>query len=613
MEVTGRRSQKSSVKCNTDIPLRDQEVTGRRSLKSSVKSDTDIKLCELEMTRSGSQTSSVKRYTDISLCQICECDGTEVYAHCYCKTCHKHLCTSCLQYHQCLQRNNRHVIKNKENQISNKVHDEGSFKFCDIHETEIVKLYCQRHNSVGCEQCMNLYHKKYLGCMVQPIADVSRNYDNSRELAKIKEELNNLMSEIISSRHEVLSSLNDAEKLKETQVDKVKTFHAELKQYINASEEEILQKVEQIHANDVKYQTELCNQCETIATEINKYQEQLDQSSVEAHNLFATAKLAHKKLCSFRDSIEDVVVSKTKISTYKFVPSSDLPTIKEKLGPLGTLDIDNKDSEECDFSKSELVGKVNVQMEVEDDCCITGMVMISGDEILLADNANSSLKIYNINENMVTSMCKSFAKPFDVTTITFETAAATLPTVGEILFLNTKNGLTLDRTLRVRKNCRGIDHSNGLLAVTFTSPPTVQVLNLNGKILHQIQDTETFQLPGSVVFTNDSTCLLVSDFGKNTVYKLEINDNLTVHSEFKNLNRPSGLVLAKSNTAIVCCTGDNERLSMINIREKDVQFLNTNHVQKPVSITISKGHDYMYICENKGAVDSNYIIVYHLE
>lgn len=568
------------------------EVEGRRSLNSRVQNNQDF-----------------------SLCLICQSNGTNIHSHGYCKTCEIHLCTSCLNIHQSKEQNRTHMIKYQG--CLNKDPDGGYSNYCDEHKTEIMSLYCQRHDFVGCLKCMNFSHKT---CLVQQIADMSRNYGNSREFHMIKEEMDNLMVEVVYSKQEIVSSLNTAQKMKEKQTEKVKTFHADLKTYLKVAEAEILQEVEQMYTKDVNHHKQLYDKCETMETEINKYREQLDHHSLESDHLFASVKQAKKNLRDFQESAETMTVT-TKLNTYEFQPSSDLLALKEGLAPLGTLHVQiqetsNEDSEnihlECK-SKTEFVDKINVKYDMEGDCWITGMAMISEDEILLADNANSSLKILDIKECKVTSMCKTSEKPLDVAVIKSGTAAATLPGKGEILLMNTRNGLTQDNALKVRKNCRGIDHQNGLLAVTFISPPAVQILNLEGEILHSIYDSQMFRHPCSVVFTNDNNGLFVSDFMNNTVYKLKIMKHRIVRTKYEDLNRPSGLAVTKSNKVMICCTGYNGQISVINAAGgKQIHALYTEHVHKPVSVVISEGQNYICISENKGAVDTDFIKVYHL-
>jgi hypothetical protein len=56
-------------------------------------------------------------------------------------------------------------------------------ELCDVQKNEIVKCYCQDHDSVGCWDCMVLEHTS---CEVQLVSDVSCNYDNGDELVRIK-------------------------------------------------------------------------------------------------------------------------------------------------------------------------------------------------------------------------------------------------------------------------------------------------------------------------------------------------------------------------------------------------------------------------------------------
>ncbi|XP_060590478.1 E3 ubiquitin-protein ligase TRIM33-like [Ruditapes philippinarum] len=118
------------------------------------------------------------------LCQPCECDGDTIEAEAFCETCNEFICSPCLKVHRKLAVSKNHVIKSKDEMpISREKQKDPCTELCSVHHTEIIKFYCEDHNSVGCGDCMVLSHKT---CSVKLVSDVSDNYDTCEELVQIK-------------------------------------------------------------------------------------------------------------------------------------------------------------------------------------------------------------------------------------------------------------------------------------------------------------------------------------------------------------------------------------------------------------------------------------------
>jgi hypothetical protein len=83
-------------------------------------------------------------------------------------------------------------------------------ELCDVHKNEIVKFYCQKHNSVGCGKCMIHEHNS---CKIQLVLDVSRDYDDSDEFVRIKHRIDHLKKYLNSCKQEIKFSLIAADEI----------------------------------------------------------------------------------------------------------------------------------------------------------------------------------------------------------------------------------------------------------------------------------------------------------------------------------------------------------------------------------------------------------------
>ncbi|XP_060573182.1 transcription intermediary factor 1-beta-like [Ruditapes philippinarum] len=418
----------------------------------------------------------------IRSCQPCKGDGDIVQAEGYCENCNEFICSSCIKAHRKLAGTKNHVIKSKDEMLTVlSSQSDPCTELCDVHKTEIVKIYCQDHNSVGCGDCTVLEHTS---CKVQLVSDVSCNYDNGDELVQLKHSIDHLMKNLDSCKQEIKCSLVTADEIKITILKEIKTFRKEMNNYLDRVEIDLIQEVEKISASDIAKQQKLQGRCEALNDEIEQFQNKQEQCKDNINNLFVTSKQILKKLRRCYE-INREISSKSQINTLKYTPAKELKDVKMHNICLGNLDRQvKKFSGRCTKriidNETRFVRKIDVHTNAKKDCYISGMSIMSETEILFADSYNVSLKVLNHKEGKITSTLKTSSRPADVTTINSSSAATTLPAEGKIMLINTQNGLSVSNSLRVKHGCYGIDHHNGIMAVTFVGfCPAVQVIDMD--------------------------------------------------------------------------------------------------------------------------------------
>ncbi|XP_045160842.2 protein wech-like [Mercenaria mercenaria] len=546
------------------------------------------------------ETSRNDRDHGGQLCQPCRGEGDEVPAEGYCENCNEYFCSSCLKVHRKMAVTKNHVIKSKDEMPTSPVKTDPCVQPCDIHKSETVKYYCHQHDSVGCGDCMVIDHKT---CKVELVSHVSGNYGNSGEIKMIKESIEEIERRINLVRQEMKGNLKTAADMKAKIVDEIRHFRKELNAYLDQTEAELLSEVEQLNANDVDVQKDLLKECDSIESEVKVFQEKIDQHEDKINQLFVTVKLAKKRLETYQESVKSLSSVK-RINSYSFEPSEDLKALQVSQSPFGALSVATKT---CTVKKKKTIAdmkahflrELNVRAENESKCLITGMAIISSGEILLADFSSKSLKVLNIQENKIVSryMYSPPVAPWDVTIINADESALTLPVVGKILFMNTTEGLSESHTLDVKPWCKGIDYHNGKIAVSYTSyPAVVEVLNMEGEILHHSDfPTNRSYFPGYLCFSKDGKSIFVSDETHNTVQEHSAEGQLKTKIA-ENLKGPSGLVVTRDGT-IVVCDHDGDTLSMIVPTTRKVIPLFVKHVNKPRSVLICEESNQMYISE----------------
>ncbi|XP_060559776.1 uncharacterized protein LOC132719861 [Ruditapes philippinarum] len=548
-----------------------------------------------------------------SSCQSCQCDGDTVQAEGYCVNCNEFLCSSCINAHEKLASTKNHVIKSKNVMPKFQIKSDQCTELCDIHDNELVQFYCLEHDRVGCRECILLHHTS---CEIQLVSYESCNFNNSDDLLLIKHRLDHLKKNIFSCKGEINSSLKTADKRRTAVVEEIKQFRKEIDNYLDKMEAELIQKVDEVNDRDVYSQGKLQDQCEALLDEIEDYQSKLDQCKNNMSNLFVISKRVQERLQIYQ-KLNEEISSKSHINTVKFSASEDINALKLNNTCLGHLETQlEKFSGKCKetiFDKrKQFVQKFNVQAKDENDCYITGMTLISDSEILCADNENESLKVLNHREGKITTILKTTTCPRDVTTINSSSAATTLPSEGRILFLNTKVGLTESHSLNVRQGCYGIDHRNGIMAVSFVEPPAVQVINMEGDILHEVRDTGILEFPQFICLNTNNESIFVSDSDNNALYEFTVNKQLKAVNK-TDMGPPFGITVTNCGSVFVCYPFKSEMIGVIVPGTTQITHFHIRDALEPTSIIVSEEEQRVFISESNYSEDCNFIKVIDLK
>ncbi|XP_060597801.1 transcription intermediary factor 1-beta-like [Ruditapes philippinarum] len=280
--------------------------------------------------------SGRKRSLDaILFCQPCKGDDDTVQAEGYCEDCNEFICSSCIKAHRKLAVTKFHVIKFKGEMPSFlTARNDACTELCDYHKNEIVKFYCNEHNSVGCRDCMVL---KHTSCKIQLVSDVSRKCNVSDELVYTKYRIDHLKKSLASCKEEIKCSLQTADEIKAIAIKDIKQFCKDMDTYLDNVEETLMQEVEMVNDCDVRTQKKLHDQCDEINDEIVILQSKLEQCKDNINNLFVTSKLVQEKLQKCHEINKDIS-SKSQIHTFKFTPSEEMNALKIDNKSIGHLD-----------------------------------------------------------------------------------------------------------------------------------------------------------------------------------------------------------------------------------------------------------------------------------
>ncbi|XP_060590485.1 uncharacterized protein LOC132745552 [Ruditapes philippinarum] len=532
------------------------------------------------------------------LCQPCECDGDTIEAEAFCETCNEFICSQCLKVHRKLAMSKNHVIKSKnEMPISGKKQKDPCSELCSVHHTEIVNFYCEDHNSVGlgCGDCMVLSHKT---CSVKLVNDVSDNYDTCEELVQIKSKTQNFLRRILSYQGDIVNNIKTADEMREKIMKEIHIFRQEINEYLDNAEADLLKGIDQLTSEQVSHLEHMQKEFESLDTEMRECLDKISNNSDKINQMFIVTKLAHERIEACQISTEELA-SKCEIEIFDFVKSQELEKLVTDKCPIGVINEKNRklrtqSKKSLKDVQTTLFKRLHVRpADDTKKCTISGIDTISCDKLLLVDFKNYCLKLLNIEENKITCSFKTDGQPWDITKINTGLFAVTINTTGEILFINTSNGISKSHSIKVRKNCRGIDYRHGVLAVSFSNPACVQLLDMEGSIMKEFDIRKHCSSPFYIALCNfDNKSFIVSGFYENVLVEFTVDGKVKDKIDTKS---PRKLIMTHDGAVIVCFEGISDRLNMLAPNTREVLPIAVKGVEKPICLAISDDQTKMFI------------------
>lgn len=419
--------------------------------------------------------------SDIDLfCQPCEQNSAKLPAFGYCLDCDEHLCTSCFNSHKKAKPCRNHTLLSKDVmpksiRRSSTFLDEGqedSFtKTCPKHNKEIIRFLCQQHNVLLCPVCGMLEHRS---CEIKYIPDITGLTEliNKTQVPEKLEELlhqcQTIKLEVKSATDESNSSLQQVqEEFKALKEQNYQTFD-ELEKKL---EEETLVLKEENKTKLTKRE-EICNKTVRSIQKLSDSIERLRKFG-KPEMLFVELKTAEHELQNYESAITDLR-KYTIRKNYTFQEQSH-SAISEFVENARHLTILVKQPHDIIFAKAP----------DDTEICDIRQMVVQNNHLIMLDAGNNSVKMVNINNNNITSIIRSPMQLYDITEVTNDEVAITLPFAKKIQFLSSAtNKLTLTRSLKVNENCYGISSYKKKLVVIYRHPSKLEILDMSGTVLN---------------------------------------------------------------------------------------------------------------------------------
>ncbi|XP_045206722.2 uncharacterized protein LOC123558956 [Mercenaria mercenaria] len=516
-----------------------------------------------------SSITSIGSEEDITIfCLPCDREGPRFPAHGYCIQCKEHLCESCFKHHKKHKLSRHHTLLDKDSMpqsqrlssstIHTRIPDDLT-KPCHKHEKEIIKFYCHDHKLLLCSVCITLEHP-VTACNVNYIPEISGQIINSKnytDTLKTMDTISNQSQKISQCVQKLTAKSNTS---LANVLAEIQTFREKINQRLDELERKAEDAAKSIQKDNNMRMKTLQTACDDVTKSLKTSMDSIKDlnTSKQSDKLFVKLKEAEQIIKTKKNTIEKLAVFD--IEEYSFQPNKAIPFLLEKEQSLGSLLQKTLKHEYFPPTVDLKSRKISYQDEIcvktskdKKICWVTGMTLLNPALLIITDHDNNSVKMIDTRSKSVAGQIQLDVNPWDVTSVTSNKLAVTLPNTQTIQFISAfSDKLAKKNTLKVDGQCQGISCYQGKIVVTFSDPAKLQILDVDGNVLTSVLGQNMFRYPEYV--TASSNGIYTSDWELKTVTRLNWQGD--VIGGYGGLGEPSGIALTDDGTVVV---GDNNK------------------------------------------------------
>ncbi|XP_060574100.1 E3 ubiquitin-protein ligase TRIM71-like [Ruditapes philippinarum] len=506
-------------------------------------------------------------------CFPCDRDGLKEPAFGYCQDCDEHLCESCYKHHRKPKPTMNHVLLDKDRMPqqlkTGNVKNDQITDCCTKHSDKPLEFYCNTHDSNACYVCVTLEHKH---CKVDYIPDVSGNL--SGELEKMIDRMETLMQKCKSNVRIAETATSNIEHMYTAVVEDIQVFRNEINECLDKMEAEIMRDAKSIALTAKSKQENVLTGSLHIAEEMSSTMSVLKSLSDEnkQNKLFIEMKHVEPQVAKLSDKEKQLAEDMKTDAEIIFLQNEKTLNKLKSSNILGTISTYRRP---CAESAVYVQYEREIQVQSPSDesrSNISGMVLISTTNMIVADNDNNKIKIINIDEGTLVSEMILSTSPQDVIKLPQNKFAVALLAEKYIQIVSyTDTSLSLDRRIDVGESCYCVAYCQDKLVVGCNcNPGKLVILDLDGNMIQVFDTPGLFKGPEKIVISSDEKFIYVSDFyyQHSRVVKVDWQGKCVQRFEDQEYKYPEGIQELDDGTLLVCCRSSSNIVRLLSSFKK---------------------------------------------
>jgi len=176
----------------------------------------------------------------------------------------------------------------------------------------------------------------------------------------------------------------------------------------------------------------------------------------------------------------------------------------------------------------------------------------------------------------------------------------------KVQFININgDSLQLGRSFSVNGDVRGVGRSGDMLIVSNESPPWLEVLATDGRVMHTFSNKaagrDVFQRPYYIA-TSTNGMVYVSDGGNSTITQLDMNLRVTRTYSDSILQGPRGIIAVSADHVLVCSHSNHRILLLCPSTGVITSILgHQDGIHRPYALTFSPSQRKLYVVPHGGS------------
>jgi len=250
-----------------------------------------------------------------------------------------------------------------------------------------------------------------------------------------------------------------------------------------------------------------------------------------------------------------------------------------------------------DLTQARLKRQPDIQLP-GGKCYIQDLAVVSPDLLLVSNRSKQCVQLLDCMKGEVVSEVQLQEQPYSMCLTDRNTAAVNLGDRTIQMIKVKDKTLTKGGELTVSGVIRGLTSSRNSLVVSYGSQPWLEVISMDGKVLHQFNKSgksQHFKYP-SFMCTAPGGSVFISDYGTITITKVDAQLNLLQTFTSPLLQQPCGITAVTEDQILVCSQGNNSLLllqpstnTMSTLLGKD------DGIEDPFSLTYCPDQKKVYI------------------
>ncbi|KAL3888593.1 hypothetical protein ACJMK2_000958 [Sinanodonta woodiana] len=555
------------------------------------------------------------------ICDACNTEGVSVLAKGFCTVCEEALCEECLKIHRKQKVLKNHTVITMDELLSN---PQNVLKFadtfnCSEHGGEGIQFYCSDHKVACCGTCSFLGHKTC--AKVIDLREDIPNVLKQCNVDKVIGDLKNVESHLKKFYEMTESNINNLESQVNGLTDKIAEVRRKINSALDDLETRVMEETKRLYKEETVIKQEESHHCLSLMHAVkNSYAilETVCKYGNETQKFLMTEKMT-SQLSFYYTQIRGKFDNTDTVKWHlEFAPlvESILSQSSFDIGKLVTIKSSNClpllsfPTNVCSVKRADVI---NVKVPGDHRPYYTGITLVSGNRVMLADNYNRTCILLSSTYQFISSFTLP-QQPWGISVVDDDEVAVSMEKQKKIQIISIRDDhISPVRTITTKHPCCGIAYAgHNTIAITGmcgTDKYYWSLINMNGDLKSFHQFDSTLSSLNHVALDNDKTRVYVTSPGNNSLLGYDIDGNIQFTYSPDNLRFPSGVSVDWDDNIYVLGY-HSQNIHQLSPAGSVLQVIQYGVPKDPREICFDKSK-YLFYLTNCSEADNLY--VYHFK